>query len=66
MHLDENGQIMDTQHSFMQGRSCFTNLIGFLRRYIDTYKIGGAMYVVCVDFSKVFDNVPKIYANPKC
>lgn len=37
-----------------------------VHRYIDTYKIGGAMDVVCVDFSKVFDNVPKIYANPKC
>lgn len=49
--------IRPSQHRFMKGRSCLTNLISFydwVTRLVDE---GKAMDVVYLDFSKAFDTV---------
>ena len=57
-HLQENKLIKDSQHGFMPGRSCSTNLIVFqdkLTKIIDQGKSADIFYL---DFAKVFDKVP--------
>ena len=52
-----NGLLRDTQHGFVNGRSCLTNLLTFLEdvtRGIDDRK---SMDVIYLDFSKAFDKV---------
>ena len=49
--------IRPSQHRFMKGRSCFTNLISvydWVTRLVDK---GKAIDVVYLDFSKAFDTV---------
>ena len=55
--LKVNHRIRPSQHGFMNGRSCFTNLIAFydkVTRLVDESK---AVDVVYLDFSKAFDTV---------
>ena len=57
-HLQENKLIKDSQHGFMPGRSCSTNLIVFqdkLTKIIDQGKSADIFYL---DFAKAFDKVP--------
>ena len=56
-HLRGIQGIRPSQHGFMKGRSCLTNLISFydwVTRLVDE---GRAVDVVYLDFSKVFDMV---------
>jgi hypothetical protein len=57
-HLLSNGLIKDSQHGFMPGRSCTTNLITFLEKATLAKDNGKPMDVVYLDFSKAFDKVP--------
>ena len=57
-HLKKYKILKDTQHGFVKGRSCLTNLIEFLdevTKYIDK---GLPIDVIYLDFSKAFDRVP--------
>lgn len=45
-YFAENGLIRDSQHSFVHGTSCFTNVIEFLKEIMKV-----------MDFSKAFDKV---------
>jgi len=56
-HTEDNQVIRPSQHGFMQGRSCLTNLISFYDQMICLEDEGKAMDVVCLDFSKAFDSV---------
>ena len=50
--------IRPSQHGFMKGRSCLTNLISFydnMTRLLDERK---AVDIVYLDFRKAFDTVP--------
>ena len=57
-HVRDNRGIRPSQHGFMKGRSCLTNLIfcDLLTRLVDE---GKAADVVYLDFSKAFDSLPQ-------
>jgi len=46
-----------SQHGFMKGRLCLTNLISFCDHVTRLVDEGKAVDVVCLDFSKAFDTV---------
>uniref|UniRef100_A0A8B9ZP11 Reverse transcriptase domain-containing protein n=1 Tax=Anas zonorhyncha TaxID=75864 RepID=A0A8B9ZP11_9AVES len=56
-HLQGNQVIGPSQHGFMKGRSCLTNLISFCDKVTRWVDEGKAVDVVYLDFSKTFDTV---------
>uniref|UniRef100_A0A8B9ZR40 Reverse transcriptase domain-containing protein n=1 Tax=Anas zonorhyncha TaxID=75864 RepID=A0A8B9ZR40_9AVES len=56
-HLQGNQAIRTSQHGFMKGRSCLTNLISFYDKVTRLMDEGKAADVVYLDFSKAFDTV---------
>jgi Reverse transcriptase (RNA-dependent DNA polymerase) len=57
-HLDKNNLIRATQHGFMRGRSCTTNLLAFLDKVTAKLDSGNAADVIYLDFAKAFDTLP--------
>ena len=57
-HLLDNNLIKSSQHGFMPGRSCSTNLITFLNKVTDIVDRGKAADIFYLDFAKAFDKVP--------
>jgi hypothetical protein len=57
-HLEKQGLIRATQHGFMRGRSCTTNLLSFFEKMTSELDNGKAAYVIYLDFAKAFDTVP--------
>ena len=57
--LMRNNLIKDSQHGFMQGKSCCTNLLEFLEAVTGTVDGGRPMDVIYLDFAKAFDKVPR-------
>ncbi|GAB0194988.1 mitochondrial enolase superfamily member 1 [Grus japonensis] len=53
----QDKMIRPSQHRFMKGRSCLTNLISFYDKVIHLVDEGKAVDVVYLDFSKAFDTV---------
>jgi len=49
-HLVKNQLIRDSQHGFLRGRSCLSNLLTFLDKVTED--------VIFLDFAKAFDKVP--------
>ena len=58
-HLEANKLIRNTQHGFIKGRSCTTNLTTFLDKLTATVDTGKSADVFYLDFSKAFDKVPR-------
>ncbi|GAB0207997.1 mitochondrial enolase superfamily member 1 [Grus japonensis] len=56
-HIQDNQGIRLSQHGFMKGRSCLTNLISFYDKVTRVVDEGKAVDVVYLDFSKAFDTV---------
>ncbi|KAK4811349.1 hypothetical protein QYF61_027581 [Mycteria americana] len=56
-HVGDNQGIKPSQHGFMKGRSCLTNLISFYDKVTRLVDEGKAVDVVYLDFSKAFDAV---------
>ena len=56
-HVRDNQMIRPSQHGFMKGRSCLTNLISFYNRATCLLDEGKVVDVVYLDFSKAFDTV---------
>ncbi|KAK4823439.1 LOW QUALITY PROTEIN: hypothetical protein QYF61_002125 [Mycteria americana] len=56
-HVQDNQVIRPTQHGFMEGRSCLTNLISFCDKVTHLVDEGKAVDIVYLDFSKAFDTV---------
>jgi len=57
-HVKDSQGIRPSQHGFMKGRSCWTNLISFYDQVTCLVNEGKAVDVVYLDFSKSFDTVP--------
>jgi hypothetical protein len=57
-HLETNGLIEGSQHGFVPGRSCATNLIEYLDFVTRTLDEGGVVDTLFLDFAKAFDKVP--------
>jgi hypothetical protein len=58
-HLSSNNLIKNSQHGFLPGRSCTTNLTIFLDTLTKITDKGKAADVFYLDFSKAFDKVPR-------
>uniref|UniRef100_A0A8B9W326 Reverse transcriptase domain-containing protein n=1 Tax=Anas zonorhyncha TaxID=75864 RepID=A0A8B9W326_9AVES len=56
-HLKGKQVIRPSQHGFMEGRSCLTNLISSYDKVTSYMDEGKAVDVVYLDFSKAFDTV---------
>ena len=56
-HMRDNQGIGLSQHGFMKGRSCLTNLVSFYDKVTHLVDMGKAVGVVYLDFSKAFDTV---------
>ena len=46
------------QHGFIQGKSCFTNLIELFQDWINAINQGHGVDIVYLDYKKAFDSVP--------
>ncbi|PJG60108.1 RNA-directed DNA polymerase, partial [Aeromonas cavernicola] len=57
-YLEGQDLIRSSQHGFVRGRSCMTNLIEFFEEVTRNVDEGKAVDVVYMDFSKAFDKVP--------
>ena len=58
-HLLENNLISDSQHGFMPGRSCATNLVEFMDFVTESVDEGESVDIFYLDFAKAFDKVPR-------
>jgi hypothetical protein len=58
-HLLENNLIKDSQHGFMPGKSCATNLVEFMDVVSKAVDDGEAVDIFYLDFAKAFDKVPR-------
>ena len=56
-HVGDNRGIRPSQHGFMKGRSCLTNLISFYDPVTHLVDEGTAVDVVYLDFSKAFNTI---------
>ena len=57
-HLSASNIIAPSQHGFMPGRSCLTNLLEYLNKLTDIIDSGESADIVYLDFAKAFDKVP--------
>jgi len=57
-HVKDNQRIRPSQHGFMKGRCCFTNLISFYDQVTRLVDAGKAVDVVYPNFSYGLDTVP--------
>jgi Reverse transcriptase (RNA-dependent DNA polymerase)/Endonuclease-reverse transcriptase len=58
-HLVDNNLLEKSQHGFVPGRSCATNLIEFLDKVTEAVDGGHGVDLIFLDFAKAFDTVPK-------
>jgi hypothetical protein len=56
--LRRNRILKDTQHGFVKGRSCTTNLLEFMEKVTKAADEGKAVDIIYQDFAKAFDKVP--------
>jgi len=56
--VQDNKGIGPSQHGFMKGRSCLTNLIFFYDQMTRLVGEGKAVDVIYLDFNEAFDTVP--------
>ena len=65
-HLSTNDLIRNSQHGFMSGRSCLTNLLEYLEAMTKLLDSGRSVDIVYLDFAKAFDKVPINRLIAKC
>jgi len=57
-HLEKFKLLKDSQHGFLSGRSCLTNLIDFFDIVTEKLDQGHDVDLIYLDFAKAFDKVP--------
>jgi hypothetical protein len=57
-HLKKHKLIKNSQHGFLPGRSCTTNLLSFFEKVTREVDSGRAFDAIFLDFAKAFDKVP--------
>ena len=57
-HLDRYDLLNDTQHGFMRGRSCLTNLLTYMEGVTRMLDEGKNVDIIYLDFAKAFDKIP--------
>ena len=57
LHLDKFSLIKESQHGFLTGRSCLTNLLEFMEEVTEIIDRGNSVDVIYLDFAKAFDKV---------
>ena len=57
-HLQSNNLVSRSQHGFLPGRSCITNMLTLMDSLTQAYDDGQISEAVFIDFSKAFDSVP--------
>ena len=65
-HLAKHHLIRDTQHGFMRGKSCLTNLLEYLEVLTKLMDTGRSVDIVYLDFAKAFDKVTIRRLLAKC
>jgi hypothetical protein len=58
-HLLDNELIQESQHGFMPGKSCATNLVEFMDFVTKAVDEGKPVDIFYLDFAKAFDKVPR-------
>jgi hypothetical protein len=58
-HLQRENQIKNSQHGFMEGRSCATNLLLFQDELTKAIDAGIPADIFFLDFAKAFEKVPR-------
>jgi sulfur transfer protein SufE len=58
-HLLDNELIQDSQHGFMPGKSCATNLVEFVDFVTKAVDEGKPVDIFYLDFAKAFDKVQR-------
>jgi len=58
LHLQENDLLLPSQHGFIPGRSCTTNLLTYLNEVTSALDNGIPYDVIMLDFRRAFDVVP--------
>ena len=56
-HLKDNAVIGHSQHGFVRGRACLTNLVSFYNKVTHLVDQGKPADVIFLDFSKAFNTV---------
>src|SRR5215813_148701 len=57
-HLDKFSLLKASQHGFVSGKSCLTNLLEFFEEVTSMLDNGNAVDILYLDFAKAFDKVP--------
>jgi hypothetical protein len=57
-HLKKHKLIRNSQHGFLPGRNCTTNLLSFFEKVTKEVDSGRAFDAIFLDFAKAFDKVP--------
>ena len=57
-HLADNNLIRDSQHGFLKGKSCTSNLVTFMDTVTKIIDDGKSADVFYLDFAEAFDKVP--------
>jgi Reverse transcriptase (RNA-dependent DNA polymerase)/Endonuclease-reverse transcriptase len=58
-HLKRNNLLRGSQHGFLPGRNCTSNLLAFLEKATAAVDGGQSFDAVFLDFAKAFDKVPR-------
>ena len=58
VHMTRNNILSSLQHGFVHGRSCTTQLLEVLDKWMEAIEQGDSVDAIYLDFAKAFDTVP--------